>query len=58
MIDLQITKCDRAGLQIVIGFGLQSVTRFLKFGLQIAMGLQSMTDYKVIKYHWLQEIEL
>ena len=33
----------------MIGFGLQSGTKFLKVGLQSAMGLQSMTslDYKL-----------
>ena len=63
MIGLKITKYDRAGLQITIGFGLQSATKFLKigskcngitkcdkFGLQIATGLQSAMDSKVIQY--------
>ena len=39
MIGLKITKYDRAGLQITIGFGL----KILKIGLQSAMGLQSVT---------------
>ena len=46
------TRCDRAGLQIVIGFGLQSATRILKNGLQSAMESQTMTDYKVIQYKY------
>ena len=51
----QITKCNRfrvykAGLQITIGFGLQSVAKILKNGLQSAMVLQSATDCKVIPY--------
>ena len=37
-IALKITKYDGAGLQIAIGFGLQSTTKTLKIGLQ--MGLQ------------------
>ena len=32
---LKITKYDRAGLQITIGFRLQSATKVLKIGLQV-----------------------
>ena len=46
MIGLEITKYERAGLQIAISFELQSATKILKNGLQSAMGLQSMTDYR------------
>ena len=46
------TRCDRAGLQIVIGFGLQSATRIFKNGLQSAMVSQTTTDYKVIQYKY------
>ena len=49
-IGVESTKYDRAGLQIVISFGLQSVTKILKNWLQSAMGLQTATDYKVIQY--------
>ena len=45
-----MTKCDRAGLQIMIGFGLPCEKKFFKNGLQSAMGLQNSTDYIVIKY--------
>ena len=47
-IGLRITKYDRAGLQITIGFGLQCATKILKIELQSAVGLQSETslDYK------------
>ena len=48
-IGLEITKYDRAGLHIVIEFGLQSATKILKNGLWSAMGLQTATDYKVIQ---------
>ena len=61
----KISKYNRAGLQIMIGFGLQSatkknkswvtkcngITKCNKFGLQIAMGLQSARDYKVMQYN-------
>ena len=48
-IGLKIAKYDRAGLQITIGFGLQSATNILKIGLQSRMGLQGVTslDYKL-----------
>ena len=45
-IGLEITKYERAGLQIAISFELQSATKILKNGLQSAMGLQSVTDYR------------
>ena len=41
VIGLEITKYNRAGLQITIRFGLQSMTKILKIGLQRTMGLQS-----------------
>ena len=50
MLGLEITKYDRAGLQIVIGLGSQSATKIFKNGLQRAMGLQTATDCKVIQY--------
>ena len=46
----KIAKYDRAGLQIMIGFGLQSATKkIIKIESQSAMGLQSVTslDYKL-----------
>ena len=48
MIGLKVTKYDRTGFQIKIGFGLQSATKVLKIGLQSAMGLQTSAslDYK------------
>ena len=49
MIGSEITKYDRARFQIVIEFGLQSVTKVLENGLQNAMGLQITADYKVIQ---------
>ena len=62
---LKITKYERAGLQITIGFGLQNATKLFKIGykvqwditrcdkfkLQIATILQTATDYKVIHYN-------
>ena len=58
MIGLKITKCDRAGLQITICFGLQTATKILKNCITKCIeitkcdkfGLQSRTDYKVIQY--------
>ena len=41
---------DRAGLQITIGFGLQSATKVFKNVLKSVMRLQSATDYKAIQY--------
>ena len=45
----KIAKYNRAGLQIMIGFGLQSATKKIKIESQSAMGLQSVTslDYKL-----------
>ena len=45
----KISKYNRAGLQIMIGFGLQSATKKIKIESQSAMGLQSVTslDYKL-----------
>ena len=48
--NIEISKYDRAELQITISFGLQSATKILKIGLQSAiMGMQSVTclDYKL-----------
>ena len=50
-IGLEITKYDRAELQIVIEFGLQSARKILKNELKNTMGLQTATDYKVIQYN-------
>ena len=52
VIGLEVTKYDKAWLQIAIGFGLQSATKILKNGLQSTMGLQTVTDYKVIQYNY------
>ena len=49
-IGLKITKYNRAGLQTVIVFWLQSVTKTLKTELQSVMGLKSVMDSKVIQY--------
>ena len=51
MIGFEITRYDGAGLQNMIESGLQSATNILKNGLQSQMGLQSVTDYKVIQYN-------
>ena len=52
MIGFEITRYDGAGLQNMIEFGLQSATNILKNRLQSQMGLQSVTDYKVIQYNY------
>ena len=38
---VEITRCDRAGLEIAIGFGLQSETKTLKMDYKVRW------DYKV-----------